>query len=84
MTSDLLKPLDDRLLDKLLHLPARPASPLVGAGYQRAKFPRRGQDLFLTRVWCAIPSAHKHEELGCISPEAFNVLIDHLPVGVII
>lgn len=83
MTSDLLKPLDDRLLDKLLHLPARPASPLVGVGYQRAKFPER-TSLFLNRIWCAIPSAHKHEELRCVSPEAFNVLISHLPTGVIV
>lgn len=73
MTSDLTKPLDDKLLDGLLHLPPQPASPMVGPRFQRALFPK-GTTLYLKRVWSAIPSAHKHEELRCISPEAFNVI----------
>lgn len=73
MTSDIMKPLPDDILGGLLKLPIAPKSALVGSGFERAKFPPRNT-LLMQRLWCAIPSAHKHEELGCISPEAFNVV----------
>lgn len=77
MMSDTIKPLPDTVLEGLMRLPLAPARPVVGQGFANAGFPRLNS-LFLKRLWCAIPAAHKHEDRGVISAEAYDVVKEFL------
>jgi hypothetical protein len=67
----------DAIIDAMFKLPARPYRRFTGSGFARVNFPSR-KTLDLRWLWAAIPAAHKDEQAGVISPEAFDIIKEHL------